>query len=70
MAAGGCISQHALGRGAVHVSQHALGRGCLPGGVVSARGVSAQGGVSAQEGVNRMTDACEKNSLPQLRCGR
>ena len=51
-------------------SMHWAGGVCRGGGVVSARGVSAQGGVSAQEGVNRMTDVCEKNSLPQLRCGR
>ena len=42
--------------------------GCLPGGGVSARG----GGVAATHThpVNRITDACENITLPQLRCGR
>ena len=66
-----CVSQHALGREGC-VSQLALGRG------VSAQGVSAQGGVywglpesvcHTHPPVNRMTDACENITFPQLRCG-
>ena len=50
------------------------GWGCLPRGL-SAWEVSAQGGgVSATHThthpVNRITDACENITLPQLRCGR
>ena len=51
--------------------------GCLPRGVCLPMGVSAQGGVCPGGGclpdthpVNRMTDACENITLPQLRCGR
>ena len=73
-----CVSQHTLGRGCV--SQHALGRGVYPsvhwagGGLAKGVCVSAQRvvspGVSATPPVNRITDACEKITLPQLRCGR
>ena len=64
----GCVSKHALGRGGC-VSKHALGRGCvspagcLPGGVLSARHPPSPT-------VDRMTDAREKITFPQLRCGR
>ena len=77
-AGGGRVSQHSLGKGeCVYISQHALGGG----GIVSAQGVGLPG-VSAQERgvcpsacwdrppVDRMTDACENITLPQLRCGR
>ena len=72
----GGVSQHALDMG-ICVSQHELGRGCL-----LRRGVSArEGGVCPGRSlpsvcwdtclpVNRMTDACENITLPQLRCGR
>ena len=55
-----------------------MGMGCLPRGAVSAHGrgvcpgaVSAQGGVSAwgcppDSPVDRMTDACENITFPQL----
>ena len=60
---GGCASQHALGRGrgvCVYPSMHWAG-------VVSARG---GGGSATPPPVNRITDACENITLPQLRCGR
>ena len=82
----GHVSQHALGRVCVYPSMHwtvcpgyvCLANGVSAGGgdvylrVVSAGGMSAQVGVSAKHPclVNRMTDACENITLPQLRSGR
>ena len=62
-----CLGVSAQGGG------FSLGR-CLSSGV-SARGLSAggclPGSVSARHPpVNRMIDACENITLPQLRCGR
>ena len=44
-------------------------KGCLPGGCLP-RGVSAPVHAGIRPFVNRMTDACENITLPQLRCGR
>ena len=59
------------------VCQGVLPRGCLPReGVVPASGVSAKGIVCLSVGwdthtpLDRMTDACENITFPQLRCGR
>ena len=73
--AGGLCIPACIGQGDVYLSMHWAGRGiCLR---VSACGVSAQGGVCLTHPkqhpphpVNRMTDACENITLPQLRCRR
>ena len=75
--AGGCVSQHALGRG---VSTGGfLPRGVsVQVGVCLYRGNVCPGGVAesacwdthSPTSVNRITDACENIALPQLRCGR
>ena len=46
----------------VRGSSRLLGGMCLPGGDVCR--------VCVYPPVNRMTDACENITLPQLRCGR
>ena len=51
-----------------------LGGGCLPGPKRGVPAWSGGGGIpsctKADPPVNRITDACENTTLPQLRCGR
>ena len=61
----GWVSQHALGRGvypSMHLEGGCLPKGCLPGGGCLPNTPSPP--------VDRVTDACENITLPQLRCGR
>ena len=55
----GCVFQHTLGWG-----------GSVQGVVPAQRGCLAQCMLGYTPPVDRMTDACENITLPQLRCGR
>ena len=57
-----------LNKNSFHLEEGCLPKGgCLSGGCLP-RGVSGQSATSLP--MNRMTDACENITLPQLRCGR
>ena len=75
----GGISQNALGRGVsaqeggVHPSMHWAGGGvcvCIPACTGQVWCLPGVGGPATPPPVNRITDACENITLPQLRCGR
>ena len=74
---GGCLPGGCLPWGCLpgEVSAHGgvcLGQ-CLPGGSTSGlspRGGTCPGGCLPRSPVNRIRDACENITLPQLRCGR
>ena len=54
----------------LHLLQECIPAGCVPSAAVAA-GSARDGEVSATHTpVDRMTDACENITLPQLRCGR
>ena len=61
------VSQHALGRG---VSARGQGEGCLHGACACQVGGGGEMSAAHNPSVNRITDACENITLPQLRCGR
>ena len=70
---GGACIPACTGQGGMYPSMHWAGgvyRSMHWAGGVSARGCLPEGVSATPPPLDRMTDACENITLPQLRCGR